>query len=77
MLGDNVTAKGLYDIANEISDFTDKKLIVILEQAEKLATENSEHDIACDILTLSGRIYRLKGRLYKSLSILNSAFTLL
>ena len=76
MLGDNVTAKGLYNIAKEISDYTDQKLLVILEQAEKLARENFEYDIACDVLTLSGKIHRLKGRLYKSLSILNSAFKL-
>jgi len=74
MLSDNVTAKGLFNIAKQSRDYTDEKLVLLLKQAEDLAIENEEFPIACDVLTLSGRINRIKGDLYKSLSQLNSAF---
>lgn len=76
MFDKNLTAKDLYDKAKQYSDYTDKELFVILEQAEKLAIENSKFDIAFDVLLLSGKIHIHIGELYKSLTLLNAAFKL-
>ena len=73
-LDKNVSAKGLFNIAQQLPDYESGKLFQLLERASAMAHTAEDYELLVDVLTYTGRRHKIEGSTYECLSKLNAAY---